>query len=98
MIARSWRGWAAADTADEVAAHLRNGPLARFASMPGNISACVLQRPLAGGVELMTFSLWDSADSLPAAVEENHRLLVARQTVVDCWDVVGVPEAVAEAA
>ena len=97
MIARSWRGWAAADSADEIAASLRDGPLVRFASAPGNISAFALQRPLAGGVELMTFSLWESVNSLPP-VEENHRLLVARQTVADCWEVVATPEAVSEAA
>ena len=98
MTARIWRGWAAADRADEIAAHLQGGPLARYASAPGNVSASLLLRPLAGGVELMTFSLWESADVVPAQVEESHRLLVARQSIADCWEVGDTAEAVARAA
>lgn len=98
MIARIWRGWAATACADEVASHLRDVPLARYASAPGNISAELLLRPLAGGVELMTFSLWESADAVPTGVEEDHRLLVARQTIPDCWEMSGRTEAIARAA
>jgi len=98
MIARIWRGWAAADDADEIAAHLRDVPLGRYLSTPGNVSASVLVRPVAGGVELMTLSLWESSDALPAGVEEDHRLLVARRTIADCWEIVGTPEAIARAA
>lgn len=98
MIARIWRGWAAADCADEIAAHLRGGTLARYASAPGNVSGYVLQRPLAGGVELMTLSVWESRGNVPPGVEENHRLLVGRQTIADCWEVAGEAEAVTRAA
>ena len=98
MIARIWRGWAATDSADEIAAHLRDVPLARYASAPGNVSAEVLLRPLAGGVEVMTFTVWESEDSVPATVEEDHRLLVGRQTVPVCWEIVATPKAVARAA
>jgi heme-degrading monooxygenase HmoA len=98
MIARIWRGWAATACADEVAAHLRDVPLARYASAPGNISAELLLRPLAGGVELMTFSLWESADAVPTGVEEDHRLLVARQTIPDCWEMSAGTAAIARAA
>jgi heme-degrading monooxygenase HmoA len=89
MIARIWRGWAAADDADEIADHLREGPLARFVSAPGNVSAEVMLRPQAGGVEVMTFSVWESPDVVPSGVEERHPLLVARQTVAARWEIVG---------
>ena len=98
MTARFWRGWAAADSADEIATHLHDVTLARYASAPGYVSASVLRRPLAGGVELMTFSLWESDDAVPPGVEENHRLLVARETIADRWEIVVMPEAVAQAA
>jgi Antibiotic biosynthesis monooxygenase len=98
MVARTWRGWTAADCADEVAARLRDGVISEFAAAPGYIAAYVLCRPIAGGVEVMTLSLWESADALPAEVEERHRLLVARQTVPACWDIVGESAAIAAAA
>ena len=98
MTARFWRGWAAAESADEVAAHLQDVTLARFAAAPGYVSASVLVRPLAGGVELMTFSLWESGDAVPPGVEESHRLLVARETVADCWEIAVTPGAIAQAA
>jgi heme-degrading monooxygenase HmoA len=98
MIARVWRGWAAVDHAPEVAAHLRDVSLARYASAPGHVSGYVLQRPAGGGVELMTVSVWESSEAVPAGVEEEHRLLVARQTTASCWEIVGTPNAVAQAA
>jgi heme-degrading monooxygenase HmoA len=98
MIVRVWRGWAAADHADEIAAHLRDVPLAHYASRPGNVSAYVLRRPLAGGVELTTVTVWESSDAVPAGVEENHRLLVARQRKATTLSIVAAPNAVAQAA
>lgn len=98
MIARIWRGWAAADCADEIAAHLRNGTLARYASAPGNVSSHLLLRPLAGGVELMTLSVWESRGSVPTGIEEDHRLLVGRQTIADCWEIADEAEVVTRAA
>jgi hypothetical protein len=87
MTARLWRGWTAADGADEVVAYLREGPLARFSVAPGNISAEVLVRPLAGGVEILTLTIWEAAEFVPADVEERHELLVARQTLADRWEI-----------
>jgi hypothetical protein len=98
MVVRMWRGWAAADSAAEIAAELRAGALARFASAPGNVSAELLERPLAGGVELLTLTVWDAAGDVPDGVEEAHRLLVARETVASCWTLTGAARVVARAA
>jgi hypothetical protein len=98
MVARTWRGWTAADSAGEVAAHLRDSVVTRFGAAAGCIAAEVLCRPIAGGVEVMTLSLWESAEALPPGVEERHPLLVARQTVPACWDVVGETPAAVRAA
>lgn len=93
MTARLWRGWTAADGADEVVAYLREGPLARFSAAPGNVSAEVLVRPLAGGVEVLTLTVWEADEFVPADVEERHDLLVARQTLADRWEIPHAPAA-----
>jgi hypothetical protein len=98
MIARLWKGWTAADNADEVLRHLRDVTLARFASSPGHVSATVFSRPAGGGVEVMTVSTWASPEAVPTDVEENHRLLVARETMAAQWQVVDAPAAIARAA
>ena len=98
MVARMWRGWAGERDAAEIASHLREGALARYEATPGHVSASVLLRPLAGGVELVTLTLWESGEAVPAAVEEDHPLLVARQTIADCWEVAALPQAIARAA
>jgi hypothetical protein len=93
-----WRGWAGEDRADEIASHLQEVVEARFMTAPGHVSTTVLVRPLGGGVELVTFGLWESGEALPAAVEEHHPLLVASQTIADRWDVAPAAQIVARAA
>ncbi len=97
MVARMWRGWAGTRDADEIAAHLRKA-LARYDAEAACVSTTVLTRPLAGGVELVSLTVWTSEASVPAGVAEEHPLLVARQTVPDLWEVVEAPRAVARAA
>lgn len=98
MVARMWRGWAGEDSADEIASHLQDVVEACFEPAPGHLSTTVLVRPLAGGVELVTFGLWASGDALPERVEEDHPLLVARQTIADRWEVTSAAQVVARAA
>ena len=82
----------------DIRAHLHDLVATRLAEAPGNSSAFVLRRPSAGGVELMTVSVWESASAVPGAVVEDHRLLVARQTVPAHWELVEAEDAVASAA
>jgi hypothetical protein len=98
MVARMWKGWVGAPDADEVARHLREVALARYEAETGCVSTTVLTRPLAGGVELVSLTVWTSEASVPAGVAEDHQLLVARQTVADVWEVAEAPQAVARAA
>jgi antibiotic biosynthesis monooxygenase len=98
MIARLWRGWTAADLADEVAAHLAEVALPRYAASPGNQSTHVFRRPSGGGVELMTITVWESEEALPDRVAERHPSLVASQTVPACWEVVQPSQRVVRAA
>lgn len=98
MIARLWRGWTAAANADQVSTHLRDVTMAEYATRPGNVSVSVLSRPISGGVEVMTLSTWESEAAVPPGVEEAHRLLVARETIPACWQIVDAPTAIARAA
>lgn len=98
MIARIWRGWTGTACAERVAADLREGIVARHAATAGNTSAELFLRPLAGGVELMILTLWESPAAAPPEVEENHPLLLARDTVPAVWERVPAPQSVAAAA
>ena len=98
MVARMWRGWAGRQDAEEIATHLRDGALARYEAEAACVSTTVLTRPLAGGVELVSLTVWTSEASLPAGVVEEHPLLVATQTVPDVWEIAEAPRAVARAA
>lgn len=98
MIARLWRGWTAVESADEVAAHLRDVTLTQYATRPGNVSVSILSRPIAGGVEVMTLTTWESEAAVPPGAEESHRLLIARETIPACWQIVDPPTAIAQAA
>ena len=96
MIVRTWRGWTAADTADDYSAFLRGVALDEYADVPGNIEAYALRRPLADGVEFLTVSFWQSAAGLRELSERNGhvglpeeaRYLVGRETIGAFWDVV----------
>ena len=92
MTARVWRGWAATESLEQIAAHLHDVTLAGWAATPGNVSATVLSRPAAGGVELMTLTVWQAAATVPLQADERHPLLVARQTVPSVWEVVARPQ------
>jgi hypothetical protein len=81
MVARIWRGWTAADTADAYAAHL--------GSIAEDLGALVLRRRLADGVEFMSLTVWESRDALDqAGCPEDHHLLVGRQSIPADWEVV----------
>lgn len=46
----------------------------------------------------MTYTTWASAADVPAGVDEEHPLLVVRQTVADLWQIAVSAEAPARAA
>jgi hypothetical protein len=99
MFARMWRGWTAADSADEVAAHLQREVVGRHTETAGNVSSVILRRSSGGGIELMSLSVWESPADLPPEVTENHRLFMARETIASAWEIVPASQpAVAAAA
>ncbi len=90
MIARTWRGWTAADTADLYERHLNEAVIPGYVSAPGNLGAYVLRRPSADGVEFMILGLWDSAELADAALAsvspDEPRYLVGRETIAKQWE------------
>ena len=99
MVARMWRGWTAADSAGEVAAHLHREVVRRHADTQGNVSSVILRRSSGGGIELMSLSVWETPADLPPEVTESHRLFVARETIASVWEIVPASQpAVAAAA
>jgi hypothetical protein len=53
--------------------YVQSAEIARYESTPGLVSVSVLQRPFVGYVELLTVSLWESAQALALFAEEPPR-------------------------
>jgi heme-degrading monooxygenase HmoA len=64
MISRNWRGVARAQEADNYVRHLQNETFPQLARIPGFMSASILRRPIAEGVEFVIVTTWESMDSI----------------------------------
>lgn len=99
MIARMWRGAVRRDDADAYAEYIANTGMAAYRSTPGNQGAWMLRRDVGDRSEIVTFSLWDSQDSIRAFAgddidqavfyQEDDRFLVERDRTVRHYEVVG---------
>ena len=99
MIARMWRGAVSRDDADAYAEYVANTGMAAYRSTPGNQGAWMLRRDDGDRSEIVTFSLWDSQDSIRAFAgddmdqavfyPEDDRFLVERDRTVRHYEVVG---------
>jgi len=98
MIARMWRGAVRRDDADAYAEYIANTGMAAYRSTPGNRGAWMLRRDDGDRSEIVTFSLWDSLDSIGAFAggdidqavfyPEDDRFLVERDRTVRHYEVV----------
>jgi len=98
MIARMWRGAVRPDDADAYAEYIANTGMAAYRSTPGNQGAWMLRRDDGDRSEIVTFSLWDSQDSIRAFAgddidqavfyPEDDRFLVERDRTVRHYEVV----------
>jgi heme-degrading monooxygenase HmoA len=98
MIARMWRGAVRRDDADAYAEYIANTGMAAYRSTPGNQGAWMLRRDDGDRSEIVTFSLWDSVDSIRAFAgddidqavfyPEDDRFLVERDRRVRHYEVV----------
>jgi heme-degrading monooxygenase HmoA len=98
MIARIWRGAVRRDDADAYAEYIANTGMAEYRSTPGNHGAWMLRRDDGDRAEIITFSLWDSRESIKAFAgddidqavfyPEDDRYLVERDETVRHYEVV----------
>ena len=71
MIARMWRGVVRRDDADAYVEYIVNTGMAEYRATPGNQGAWMLRRDDGDRSEIITFSLWDSGDSIRAFAGED---------------------------
>jgi len=98
MIARIWRGAVRREDADEYADYIANTGRAEYRSTPGNQGAWMLRRDDGDRSEIITFSLWESPDSIRAFAgddidqavfyPEDDRFLIERDRTVRHYEVV----------
>jgi heme-degrading monooxygenase HmoA len=98
MIARVWRGVVRREDADEYANYINRTGMAEYRSTPGNQGAWMLRRDDGDRSEIITFSLWDSRDSIRAFAgedikqavfyPEDDHFLIERDLSVRHYDVV----------
>jgi heme-degrading monooxygenase HmoA len=66
LIARVWRGVVALQDADVYADYIRETGFNQYAQTAGNRGAWLLRRDEGDRTEFITYSLWDSVDSIRA--------------------------------
>ena len=97
MIARIWRGAVARADGDAYADYIDATGMAAYTKTPGNRGAWMLRRDVDGKTEFVTFTLWDSMESVigfagdqpEVAVfyPEDDRYLVERDETVTHYEV-----------
>lgn len=98
MIARVWRGVVRRDDADEYAGYIRETGFSAYAETEGNRGAWMLRRDNGERTEFLTYSLWESYESIRAFAgedietavyyPEDDRFLVERDEKVAHYEVV----------
>lgn len=98
MTARIWRGVVRRGDAEEYAAYIAETGFSAYAKTAGNLGAWMLRRDEGDRTEFLTFSLWDSSDSIRAFAgddietavlyPEDDRYLIERDDTVRHYEVV----------
>src|SRR5262245_54583594 len=83
MISRHWRGVTKPQEADNYVRHLRRDTFPQLSRIPGFVSASILRRAVAAGVEFLVVTTWQSIEAI-------------RQFAGDSADVAVVPMVVQE--
>jgi len=66
MIARTWRGRATAANAPAYVAHFSETVVPQLKALPGHRGAWLMRRELAGEVELIALTFWESRSAIEA--------------------------------
>lgn len=99
MIARTWRGTVAAGRGPAYLDVVGRTGLMDSRSTPGNLGFFMMQRPDGDHDEILTLSLWESADSVRAFAgedisravfyPEDDGWLITRDLHADHWEIIG---------
>lgn len=64
MISRHWRGVVKTEESDDYLSHLQKDTFPQLANIPGFVSASILRRSTARGVEFVILTTWDSMEAI----------------------------------
>jgi heme-degrading monooxygenase HmoA len=64
MISRNWHGVAKAEESDKYFKHLTTETFPQLSRIDGFVSASILRRPAAKGVEYLIVTTWQSMDAI----------------------------------
>jgi hypothetical protein len=64
MISRHWRGLARSNQAQNYVEHLRTETLPALRALPGFVSASILSRSFADGIEFLVVTQWRALDDI----------------------------------
>jgi heme-degrading monooxygenase HmoA len=97
VIARIWRGAVRTEDAAQYIDYVRRTGIEHYRSTPGNLGAWILHRPTGDATEIVTFSLWESMDSVRSFAgddpsravyyPEDDRFLIERGAIVEHYEV-----------
>lgn len=76
MISRNWRGLVLSEEADNYILHLRQETFPQLARIAGFVSASILRRETARGVEFLIQTLWESMDAIRQFAGESVQVAV----------------------
>jgi heme-degrading monooxygenase HmoA len=71
MIARTWRGKATAEKADDYQRHFATRVAPQLKELVGHRGAYLLRRENEGEIEFLAMTLWDSIESVRAFAGQN---------------------------
>src|ERR1700722_13436812 len=64
MVERHWKGIASIDQSDNYTRHLITETFPKVSLMKGFVKATILKRPVAGGVEFLIVTTWESIEAI----------------------------------
>jgi heme-degrading monooxygenase HmoA len=77
-IARTWRGRATKEKAEDYLRHFETGVVQNLKGIPGNTGAYLMRRDADGGVEFLALTFWDSIDAIKRFFAVIPRSLASR--------------------
>jgi heme-degrading monooxygenase HmoA len=81
VISRQWRGIAKRSEADRYVAHLRAETFPQLGDIPGFVSASILRRDVAEGVEFLIVTTWESIEAIRRFAGEDPQRAVVPEKV-----------------